>query len=152
MQIALHTVMAESRPVPALHSVMAESSPPIPVPVLHSVMAESSPDRVLRKKICHVASSLGFKLKLQQEQSILQFVKGTDVFISLPTGFGKTLCYILLPPVFDLLRGVEKKSIVLVISPLIALMEDQVASIRSLGISAVYVSDRCVARTVKQQI
>ena len=48
-----------------------------------------------------------------------------DVFVSLPTGFGKSLCYILLPRVFDLLRGVEKKSIVAVISPLIALMEDQ---------------------------
>ncbi len=42
---------------------------------------------------------------------------------------------------FDIIRGVEKKSMILVISPLIALMEDQVATIHSFGTSAVYVSD-----------
>ena len=51
------------------------------------------------------------------------------MFVSLPTGYGKYLCYTLLPSVFDLLRGVKEKSIVLVVSPLLALMKDQVASI-----------------------
>ena len=51
------------------------------------------------------------------------------------------LCVIFLPKVFDVLRGVDNNSIIVVISPLIALMEDQVASITSLGISAVHVSD-----------
>ena len=103
------------------------------------VEARSVPD--LKAVIHEVASSLGYKLKLQQEESILQFARGNDVFVSLPTGFGKSLCYTLLPRVFDYLRGVEKKSMILVISPLIALMEEQVGSIQSLGISAVYVSD-----------
>ena len=68
-------------------------------------------------------------------------------------GFGKSLCYILLPRVFDLLCGVEKKSIVMVISPLLALMEDQVATITSLGISAVHVSERQgTDLSIKQQI
>ena len=49
--------------------------------------------------------------------------------------------------------GVEKKSIVLVISPLIALMEDQVATITSLGISAGHVSERQgTDLSIKQQI
>ena len=94
------------------------------------------------KYIRDAAFSLGFNLKTEQEESIFYFLKGADVFVSLPTGFGKSLCYILLPKVFDLLRGVDNKSIIVVISPLIALMEDQVASIISLGISAVHVSDR----------
>ncbi len=68
--------------------------------------ASSSSPEDLKAIICCAASSLGFKLKLQQEESILQFAKGKDVFVSLPTGFGKSLCYILLPRVFDLLRGV----------------------------------------------
>ena len=99
-------------------------------------------DKNMKMCIHSAASSFGFTLKTEQVESIFYFVKGMDVFVSLPTGFGKSLCYILLPRVFDLLRGVEKKSIVAVISPLIALMEDQMAVITSLGISAVHISER----------
>ena len=51
--------------------------------------------------------------------------------LSLPTGFGKSLCYGLLPLVFDLKRFGDvsiQRSIVIVVSPLIALMRDQVQS------------------------
>ena len=36
---------------------------------------------------------------------------GQDVFGSLPSGFGKTLCFTALPWTFDKLRGEAKKSI-----------------------------------------
>ena len=72
-------------------------------------------DKNLKMCIHRAASSLGFTLKTEQVESIFDFVKRMDVFVSLPTGFGKSLCYILLPRVFDLPRGVEKKSIVVVI-------------------------------------
>ena len=39
----------------------------------------------------------------------------------------------------DLVRSVEKQSIVVVVSPLIALMKDQVAACHSKGLSAGYV-------------
>lgn len=87
--------------------------------------------------VSHVADSFNFKLKMQQEESIFNFIKGKDVFVSLPTGFGKSLCYNLLPAVFDILRKKRKKSIVLVVSPSIALMNDQVDSINAMGISAI---------------
>ena len=48
---------------------------------------------------------LGYSLKPEQRRSVEKFAAGSDVFVSLPTGFGKSLCYTLLPPVFDLLRG-----------------------------------------------
>ena len=51
-----------------------------------------------------------------------------DVFICLPTGSGKSLCYAALPYAFDGLYGRES-SIVIVVSPLIALMKDQVSGI-----------------------
>ena len=57
----------------------------------------------------------------------------------MPTGF---LCYILLPRIFDLLRGVENKCVVIVVSALITLMKNQVASIIKIGLSATYASDR----------
>ena len=42
---------------------------------------------------------------------------------------GKTLCYVLLPYVFDHLRGIARSSIVICVSPLISLMMDEVKSI-----------------------
>ncbi len=61
---------------------------------------------------------LGYdSLKAEQELAITYFIRGNDVFVSLPTGYSKSLCFALLPSVFDMLKGVEKASIVLVISP-----------------------------------
>ena len=62
--------------------------------------------------------------------------EGKDVFVRLPTGFGKSLCYQVLPFVFDHklgLIGSGSSSLVLVISPLLSLMVDQVQSLRSRG-------------------
>ena len=97
----------------------------------------------LKASIKAAACSLGYeKLKLEQEESILLIVKGTDVFVSLPTGYSKSICYIVLPSLFDILRKVERKSIVLVVPPLIALMRDQVAFTTAMGITATYISDK----------
>ena len=64
-----------------------------------------------------------------------------------------TSLYTLLPPVFDLLRGVKEKSIVLVVSPQLALMKHQVASISGKGLSAVFISDKdSIPPTVKREI
>ena len=85
--------------------------------------------------------SVGYdQLKDEQVNILCTFVEGRDVFVSLPTGFGKSLCYMLLPLVLDYL-AVESgggKAIVVVISPLIALMEDQVASYSAKGIKAAF--------------
>ena len=39
-----------------------------------------------------------------QRRAIHHFVSGREVFVSLPTGYGKSFCYALLPAVFDHLR------------------------------------------------
>ena len=84
-----------------------------------------------------VAESVGYpSLKPEQQQAILDFVSGRDVFVSLPTGYGKSLCFVLLPKIFDCIRKVDNKSLVLIVSPLICLMEDQAAKCSSLGISS----------------
>lgn len=53
---------------------------------------------------------------------------GEDVLLVMPTGAGKSLCY--------QLPGLARGGTTLVISPLIALMEDQVARLQSLGLRA----------------
>ena len=93
--------------------------------------------------ISDAASSVGYStLKNEQIRAIEAFVGGKDVFISLPTGYGKSLCFALLPRVFDMIRGVDKASIPIIISPLISLMQDQVTNFNQKGISSVCVSDK----------
>ena len=111
-------------------------------------------EATLKAAILKAATALGYKeLKDKQEESIMEFAKGRDVFVSLPTGYGKSLCYVILPSVFDELWKSDKKSIVLVVSPLIALMKDQVDSITAMGLSAIHISDRqFISTTVKQSV
>ena len=49
---------------------------------------------------------LGYdKLKTKQLEAIFVFLKGNNVFVSLPTGYGKSIIYAILPYAFDNLRG-----------------------------------------------
>ena len=64
----------------------------------------------------------------------MSFLRGNDVFVSLPSGYGKSLCYAARPYAFDQLRMSSHPSIVVVVSPLIALVKDQVASYSAKGL------------------
>jgi ATP-dependent DNA helicase RecQ len=66
--------------------------------------------------------------RIGQQEIIQSVLAGQDVLAVLPTGGGKSLCY--------QLPAVQKKQLVIVISPLIALMKDQVQSLLSRGIPA----------------
>ena len=63
--------------------------------------------------------------------------------MSLPTGSGKSLCYAALPLVFDEIRlysfGEAEHSVVVCVSPLAALMLDQVASFSKRGLLTAHV-------------
>ena len=63
-----------------------------------------------------------------QEEIVLSVAGGADVLAIMPTGGGKSLCY-QLPA---LMRG----GVTLVISPLIALMRDQVRALQAAGVAA----------------
>jgi superfamily II DNA helicase RecQ len=66
------------------------------------------------------------KLKDKQFNVINELLLGNDVIGLLPTGYGKSLCY-LLPPLVT-------KKIMFIISPLISLMDDQKEKLVSMGI------------------
>ena len=66
--------------------------------------------------------------------------KKIDVFVNLPTGFGKLLIYQALPLVFDVTRN-STGHIVVVISPLVNLMKDQVEILRKIFLPTVSLSD-----------
>ena len=36
-------------------------------------------------------------LKVEQDKAICAFLAGKDIFVSLPTGYGKSLCFAMLP-------------------------------------------------------
>ena len=89
---------------------------------------------------------LGYNLRDDQMKVIVAFCRGQDVFLSLPTGSGKSLCYSCLPWTFDILRRKPSRSIVIVVSPLIALMKDQVSKLTAKGVKSVFVTipdDEC---------
>lgn len=68
----------------------------------------------------------------RQLEAIETVLAGKDCFCLMPTGGGKSLCY--------QIPALAKAGIVLVVSPLIALMENQVSILKSQGIPAEYLS------------
>ena len=71
-------------------------------------------------------------------------LEGRDVLAVMPTGSGKSLCY-QLPAVF-------REGCALVISPLIALMKDQVDALQTQGIAATYVNSSLSPREQQERL
>jgi ATP-dependent DNA helicase RecQ len=67
-----------------------------------------------------------------QESIVRAILAGQDAFVLMPTGGGKSLCYQLPALLLD--------GLTVVVSPLIALMKDQVDALQALGVAATYVN------------
>ncbi len=68
----------------------------------------------------------------QQEAIIARVLEGGDAFVLMPTGGGKSLCY--------QIPAILRPGVGVIISPLIALMQDQVSSLRELGVRAEFLN------------
>ena len=74
----------------------------------------------------------GFFLKPKQVKCFENLLNGHDVLAVLPTGFGKSLLYHLLP---SLLPVKNKRNIVIVVCPLNSIIEDQIKVLTERGVS-----------------
>jgi len=79
-----------------------------------------------------------------QEEIIRDSLAGKDVFALLPTGGGKSLCF--------QLPALAKDGLTVVVSPLIALMKDQVDALQASGIAATFLNSSLNAGEARERL
>ncbi len=100
-----------------------------------------SPAKILKKVFGYD------KFRGEQEAIINEIIAGKNCFVLMPTGGGKSLCYQV--PALCL------EGMAIVVSPLIALMQDQVSALNQLGVSAAALNssiDFSEVRVIKDMI
>src|SRR5271169_3864676 len=79
-----------------------------------------------------------------QEQIIRDALAGKDVFALLPTGGGKSLCF--------QLPAMAREGLTVVVSPLIALMKDQVDGLQAGGVPATFLNSSLPAGEARARL
>jgi len=78
-----------------------------------------------------------------EQQSIVEHVTaGGDALVLMPTGGGKSLCY--------QLPALLREGVAIVVSPLIALMQDQVDALQQLGVRAAFLNSSLDAQSARE--
>ena len=91
------------------------------------VQKETEADLMLPSKV--LSSVFGYdKFQGEQEQIIESLMGGENCCVLMPTGSGKSLCY--------QIPSICRKGTGVIISPLIALMQDQVIALKEIGVKA----------------
>ena len=103
----------------------------------------------MEDKALHILNStFGYSEFRQHQQNIIQqVIDGNDAVVLMPTGGGKSLCY--------QIPAMARQGVGIIISPLIALMQDQVAALQQLGVSAAFLNstlDAASANEVEHQL
>ena len=89
------------------------------------------------------------KFRGQQLDVIEHVLSGNHALVIMPTGMGKSLCY-QIPAILSATKTDATNPLTLVISPLIALMKDQVDSLRARNIPATFINSS-LTRQVREQ-
>ncbi len=80
--------------------------------------------------------------RLQQDEIIEQLAQGGEALVLMPTGGGKSLCY--------QIPALLREGVGIVVSPLIALMQDQVSALRQVGVRAAFLNSTLNADEVRE--
>ncbi len=87
------------------------------------------------------------EFRLHQKEIIQQVISGKDAVVLMPTGGGKSLCY--------QIPAMVREGVGIVVSPLIALMQDQVVALQQLGVRSAFLNstlDAYSANEIEQQL
>src|SRR5207247_9990224 len=79
-----------------------------------------------------------------QEEIVTDALANRDVFALLPTGGGKSLCF--------QLPALLRDGLTIVVSPLIALMKDQVDALRTSGIAATFLNSTLAGNEARERL
>ncbi|WP_437580875.1 DNA topoisomerase 3 [Sorangium sp. So ce887] len=113
---------AAAAPSAARVAAVASPSP-------RAVLAAPSPARRPADLLELLQQCFGFRAFRRYQEAVCRTAAaGSDVLLVMPTGAGKSLCY--------QLPGIARGGTTLVVSPLIALMEDQATKLRAWGFAA----------------
>jgi ATP-dependent DNA helicase RecQ len=103
----------------------------VPLVATDAVATPASPARDLLREV------FGYNAFRGQQQAVVEHVgSGGDALVLMPTGGGKSLCY----QIPALLRHRRGLGVTLVVSPLIALMQDQVGALEEAGVHAAFLN------------
>jgi len=96
----------------------------------------SSPEHILNSVFGYPA------FRPPQGEVIETIMAGGDALVLMPTGGGKSLCY--------QVPALARDGTAIVVSPLIALMQDQVAALRELGVAAAFLNSSLSAEEARE--
>ena len=87
----------------------------------------------------------------EQENALREFLGGQNIFLNLLTGYGKSLIFQCLPIAADALFETPRgSSVLIVISPLRSLMEDQIRHVNNMGVPSIAITDKEDVEIIQQ--
>lgn len=99
-------------------------------------------DEIMGKALAKLRQVFGYSaFRGSQADIISHIVTGNDALVLMPTGGGKSLCY--------QLPALLRPGTALVISPLIALMQNQVSALKAMGVRAEYLNSSLSAEEAR---